>query len=429
MINKPSVHTAAVSMGLRLGQTRTEIGLTRVMLAAKAGVSVRSVRRMEQGDATVSIGQWLKISKALNQLDSWESILPVPEDAFTQYEREKDEQEDAEVYLYIHGVFPDGQIVEVGCLLVRNLLNPQQQEGFFRYAPSFLNHPLAYPIDPVHFPLDSKTFQSTEKTTGIHHLFDDSLPDAWGRHILARKGNMERQRFTPAHLLTVLRGSGLGRFIYTKEQTVPNLQETSIDFDEITRAVDEAGNLEEGLDVTTADLQHLLACGSSAGGARPKVLTRKNDKFWIAKLASRKDPHPNLMPSLEHAGMTLAALAGLQVPEMERVNLDNRDMFLIRRFDVTEDGGRNALVSFRTLLDQDDHYAASYSDMAAVLRSFSFRPNKDTEQLFRQMVVNVILVNSDDHLQNFAMLHTKDGWCLSPTFDIVPNIYQISQVV
>ena len=86
-------------------------------------------------------------------------------------------------------------------------------------------------------------------------------------------------------------------------------------------------------------------------------------------------------------------------------------------------------MSFRTLLGLDDHYAASYSDMAAVLRSFSFRPNEDTEQLFRQMVINVILVNSDDHLQNFAMLHTKDGWRLSPAYDIVPNIYQISQVL
>ena len=84
----------------------------------------------------------------------------------------------AEVNLYVHGVFPDGQIVEVGRLLVRNLLTFQNQEGFFRYAPSFLNHPLSYAIDPVHLPVEARTFAANRGETGIHHLFDDSLPDA-----------------------------------------------------------------------------------------------------------------------------------------------------------------------------------------------------------------------------------------------------------
>ncbi|MCI5222653.1 MAG: type II toxin-antitoxin system HipA family toxin, partial [Candidatus Electrothrix sp. AR4] len=335
----------------------------------------------------------------------------------------------AEINLYVHAVFPDSQIIEVGRLLVRNLLSYENQEGFFRYAPSFLNHPLAYPIDPVHFPLTQQTFPANRKTSGIHHLFDDSLPDAWGRHILARKGNLEQQRFAPAHLLAILQGSGLGRFLYTENQGKPDFKDNSIDFKKIVQAVDEAGKLEEGLDVKTIELQHLLACGSSAGGARPKVLTRRNEQLWIAKLASRKDPHPNLLPALEEAGMTLSSLAGLHIPEIERVAFDSRDMFLIRRFDVTESGGRNALVSFRTLLGMDDHYAASYSDMAGLLRTFSFRPTEDAEQLFRQMAVNVILVNTDDHLQNFAMVHTENGWSLSPAYDIVPNIYQTSQIV
>ncbi len=335
----------------------------------------------------------------------------------------------AEINLYVHAVFPDGQIVEVGRLLVRNLLSFQDQEGFFRYAPSFLDHPLAYAIDPIHFPLSTQTFPAKRKTAGIHHLFDDSLPDAWGRHILARKGNLEQQRFTPTHLLAVLQGGGLGRFLYSEKRAKPVFQDNSIDFKDIVQAVDEAGKLEDSLDVATMELQHLLACGSSAGGARPKVLTRQDDLLWIAKLASRKDPHPNLLPALEHAGMTLAGLAGLHIPAIQRVALDNRDMFLIQRFDVAEKGGRNALVSFRTLLGLDDHYAASYSDMAAVLRTLSFRPVEDVELLFRQMLVNVVLVNSDDHLQNFAMIHTEDGWCLSPAYDIVPNIYQTSQIV
>ena len=335
----------------------------------------------------------------------------------------------AEVNLYVHGIFPDGRIVEVGRLLVRNLLSYQNQEGFFRYAPSFLQHPMAYAIDPVHLPLTDQTFTAELPQSGIHYLFDDSLPDGWGRHILARKGGIERSRFTPAHLLAILKGSGLGRFLYTEQQGKPIFSDGSIDFADITRAMDEAGRLEDGLDIDTAELQHLLACGSSAGGARPKVLTQKDGAFWIAKFASRKDPHPNLLSALEQAGMTLASLAGLQVPELQRGGIEDRDLLLIKRFDVVDGGGRNALVSFRTLLGLEDHYAASYSDMAAIIRIHSVRPKEDTEQLFRQMVVNVLLVNSDDHLQNFAMLHTREGWQLSPVYDIVPNIYQNSQVV
>ncbi len=334
-----------------------------------------------------------------------------------------------EINLYVHGIFPDGRIVEVGRLLVRNLLNYQNQEGFFRYAPSFLEHPMAYAIDPVHLPLTDQTFAARLPQHGIHYLFDDSLPDAWGRHILARKGGIERSRFTPAHLLAILKGSGLGRFLYTEKQGKPIFSDGSIDFTDITRAMDEAGRLEDGLDIDTAELQHLLACGSSAGGARPKVLTQKEGAFWIAKFASRKDPHPNLLPALEQAGMTLASLAGLQVPELHRGGVVDRDLLLIKRFDVVDGGGRNALVSFRTLLGLEDHYAASYSDMAAIIRTWSAGPKEDVEHLFRQMVVNVLLVNSDDHLQNFAMLHTRDGWQLSPAYDIVPNIYQNSQVV
>lgn len=334
-----------------------------------------------------------------------------------------------EVNLYVHGIFPDGRIVEIGRLLVRNLLSYRNQEGFFRYAPSFLDHPLAYAIDPIHLPLTSGTFTADLPQTGIHFIFDDSLPDAWGRHILARKGGIERNRFTPAHLLAVLKGSGLGRFLYSENKGKPVFNDASIDFTDIARAMDEAGRLEDGLDIDSAELRHLLACGSSAGGARPKVLTRREDGFWIAKFSSRKDPHPNLMPALEQAGMLLAARAGIRIPELERGAVIDRDLLMIRRFDVVKADGRNALVSFRTLLGLEDHYAASYSDMATVLRTFSARPNEDVEQLFRQMVTNVLLVNSDDHLQNFAMLHTRDGWQLSPAYDIVPNIYQNSQVV
>ncbi|MCB2184408.1 MAG: type II toxin-antitoxin system HipA family toxin [Desulfobulbaceae bacterium] len=333
------------------------------------------------------------------------------------------------INLYVYAVFPDGEIVQAGRILSRNLNTYGQYEGFFRYSSSYLDHPKAYPVDPVHLPLADKTFASAKSELGLHEVFDDSLPDAWGRHILARKGGLERSRFAPAHLLSVLGAGGLGRFLFTEKERLPGRQDASIPFDDIFVAIQEAGKLEQSIDTETAELQHLLACGSSAGGARPKVLTRKDSQFWIAKFASRKDIHPKLFVSLEEAGLTLARMAGLDVPEFRRESVQNREILLVKRFDTTPQNGRNALVSFRSLIGVEDQYSVSYSDMAKIVRLYSDQPGLDLEQLYRQMIVNVLLVNTDDHLQNFSMLHTESGWRLSPSYDIVPNVFQLEQIL
>ncbi len=335
----------------------------------------------------------------------------------------------SEMNLYVYAAFPDGQVLQVGRLLSRNLHNRGNYEGFFRYAPQYLNHPLAYPLDPVHLPLKETVFTAANGETGIHPVFDDSLPDAWGRHILARKGGFAQTGYAPVHLLEAIQGSGIGRLLFTGREHTPSVQTGSINFADISRAMDEAGILEDSVDVDNAEVRHLLACGSSAGGARPKVLTALHGSLWLAKFASRKDPHPRLFVSLEEAGLTLAAKAGLEVPEFRRETAGGRDVLLIRRFDITKKNGRNALVSFRTLIGTEDHYSVSYADLARIIRQFSFRPQDDLERLYRQMIVNVVLVNTDDHLQNFAMLHTRHGWCLSPAYDIVPNIYQTEQIL
>lgn len=334
-----------------------------------------------------------------------------------------------EVNLYIYAVFPQGQTVQVGRLLSRNLTGRDNYEGFFKYAPAYLTHPLAYAIDPVHLPLQDTIFEAGNRETGIHSVFDDSLPDAWGRHILARKGGLERSRYAPAHLLGILGGAGLGRLLFSSEEKAPPLTSASITFSDIAQAIDEAGRLEDSIDVKTIELRHLLACGSSAGGARPKVLTALDTEFWIAKFASRKDIHPELAVSLEEAGLTIAALAGMTVPAIKRINVGDRGVLLIRRFDISPNQGRNAIISFRTLLGVEDQYNVSYADLAHLIRQFSFQPQHDLDRLFRQMIVNILMINTDDHLQNFAMLHTEQGWCLSPAYDIVPNIYQTEQIL
>jgi len=232
-----------------------------------------------------------------------------------------------------------------------------------------------------------------------------------------------------AHLLAALRGNGLGRLLFSETATPPPFLDASIPFADIGLAITEAGRLEASVDADNTALRHLLACGSSAGGARPKVLTALDDTLWIAKFAARRDPDPGLFIGLEAAGLTLAAMAGLVVPEIRRVLVGDRQVLLIRRFDISGRRGRNALLSFRSLIGIEDQYGVAYADLAAMVRQYSSSPAADLEQLYRQMLVNVLLVNTDDHLQNLAMLHTETGWRLSPAYDIVPNIYQTEQIL
>ncbi|MDO9042141.1 MAG: type II toxin-antitoxin system HipA family toxin [Desulfocapsaceae bacterium] len=334
------------------------------------------------------------------------------------------------ISLYVSAVMPNGEVVSVGRLLSRNLHSSDRKEGFFKYDEGYLLRQDAYPLDPIHLPLGPGNFEARRGEAGVHGVFDDSLPDAWGRTILAKRVGLDKSRFTSAHLLAALKGSGLGRLLYTEKYPAKvRCVDQSIDFKRIITAIGEAGTLEANIDTENKELKHILACGSSAGGARPKILVRMDDHLWLAKFASIRDIGPALFVSLEQAGMLLAEAAGLKTPELKRVTVESREILLVKRFDVTAAGGRNAIVSMRTLTGEEDPYLVSYADVAGVIRRISDHPDVDLESLFRWMLVNVLLQNTDDHLQNFSMLHTDSGWMLSPAYDITPNIYQENHIL
>ncbi len=336
----------------------------------------------------------------------------------------------AAISLHVYVITPGGDTLYAGRIISRNLASPDRKEGFFKYSEDYLRHPEAYPLDPIHLPLGTDTFKAARGESGMHAVFDDSLPDAWGRTILAKRAGLDKTRFTSAHLLEALKDSGLGCLLYSSDnnQVAKSQNEKGrgfgIEFARISLAIGEASLFEKNMDTENQELQHLLACGSSAGGARPKVLVQLDGQGWLAKFSSIRDTNPSLLVSLEQAGMLLARQAGLEIPEVQRRQVSDRDILLIKRFDIASGTGRNALVSMRTLTGSENPYLMSYADMATIIRKISARPDVDTAALFRWMLVNVLLQNTDDHLQNFSMLHTRDGWRLSPGYDITPNIHQ-----
>ena len=336
------------------------------------------------------------------------------------------------VDLDVWAQFPDGEIMKVGRILSRNLRS-KSREGFFKYYPSYLAHSKAYPLDPEHLPLVPRSFKAENLETGLHSIFADSLPDSWGAELLAQKSKIDLIDCAPAHLLAALGSSGLGRLFYTdyEQKVPPEPADESITFKDIKFALADATKLEKsGGNLAGEELFYLWGSGSSAGGARPKVIAKDElSNRWIAKFSSLNDPSPIVNVALEQAGMILADKAGLNVPTIKRITVEDREILLVQRFDISKHGGRYAIMSFKTLLGTNDPYSVSYGRLARMLQKHSCQPEIDLELLYRQMIVNLLLLNTDDHLQNFAMLHTDKGWLLSPAYDIVPNIYQPSQLL
>ena len=95
--------------------------------------------------------------------------------------------------------FPDGDKVLCGTILCQDPDPRGWIEGAFRYAFGYLDDPRAFPLDPEVLPLSNREFQA-KRSTGVHAVFEDCLPDDWGRRLLVRKANLERTRQSVPHL-------------------------------------------------------------------------------------------------------------------------------------------------------------------------------------------------------------------------------------
>lgn len=292
--------------------------------------------------------------------------------------------------------------------------------GAFRYASDYLTRSGAFALDPVSLPLREGAFSVDHP--GVFGVFEDSLPDDWGRRLLVRKHGIPRHQQNLPNLLLALGASGLGALSYT-EQGAPARTSSETSVLNLARLVEAAESFERG-DKSAADINLLLGAGSSPGGARPKALVydEKPDAHYLAKFPSIKDNVD--VVRIELATMSLAAKAGLDIPELRLVECGSKPVLLVRRFDITP-RGRLHMVSLQTLLKASGYYKCQYAELLNVVRKVSADPQIDSEQLFRQMVFNAVIHNTDDHLKNFWMVCDGElGWRLSPAFDLVPDIGQ-----
>lgn len=325
------------------------------------------------------------------------------------------------IRLNIWLTLPSKEILKAGTLITAD---PDPVNGAlhgqFRYASGYLENPQSFPLDPLHLPLSDEIFNADRPYAGVHGVFEDSLPDDWGRKIMVRFHNLSRNKQRVPQLLQLLGNRGLGSLSYMEEGQ-PGLQTALLSSRRLQELAQLADKFEqEPATVADDEFPLLLQAGSSPGGARPKVIVEDEQGSYLAKLTSVKDQVD--VVSLEAAAMELARRAGIETAETRIMPLGSGKCLLVKRFDINDAGGRNHLLSMQSLLKADGYYNAAYQDLAQVIKLISARPGEDLRRLYRQMVFNVLIGNTDDHLKNFLMLHNDAGWRLSPAFDLIPNI-------
>ena len=273
----------------------------------------------------------------------------------------------------------------------------------------------------------------------IFGMFADSCPDRWGRllmkrreAIIAKKEERKPRTLTEVDfLLGVYDETRMGGLRFSTSQggaflsddkelatppwtTLRKLESASLAFEKNDDGMEEKW------------LKQLVAPGSSLGGARPKASVLAPDgSLWIAKFPSKHDE--TNVGAWEMVVHELAVLCNLNVPEARLENFSKTgSTFLTKRFDRVGDR-RVHFASAMTLLGKNDGANASdgsgYSDIANIIRRNGMMPKRDLLELWRRIVFNMAVSNTDDHLRNHGFLIGNSGWILSPMYDVNPNIY------
>lgn len=298
---------------------------------------------------------------------------------------------------------------------------------FFEYAAEFIAS--GHELSPFHLPLGPgvKARDTAAPTMRLHGLFEDSLPDHWGRRVMMawfRKNGTPEHAVTPLMMLAYVGRRAMGALDYTPELDVG--APAPITLPDLYAAAAEA---ERGGEV---DLQVLAQAGSSAGGARPKALLNLPDSgrgapqagrtppagysSWIVKFDTSRD---GTAGPLEEAYARMARAAGVDLPETRLLETRHPDgvrrHFAVKRFD--RDGSERL---HHHTLGGLLHAGGGDLDYQTLLRA-TRRLTKDEREVwraYRRAVFNVLAGNRDDHAKNHGFIYRDRAWTLGPAYDL-----------
>ena len=308
----------------------------------------------------------------------------------------------------------------------------------FAYDKAFLTSPYRLQIDPM-LTLHTGELYNDEADKNFR-TFLDSSPDRWGRILMqrratieARKGIRSTSRLSELDYLLGVHDSYRMGGIRFKQAGCADFLDNNAEFSAppmaSLRELEHAAIQIEKDDNIDSDayyrwLSMLISPGSSLGGARPKAcVTDEANHLWIAKFPNVNDVYD--VGAWEMVCYELALAAGVEMfPSEIRQFSSQHHTFLTKRFDRE---GRQRL-HFSSAMTQLQYYdgeqsmGASYLEIAEFLSAQGAQTEVDLAQLWRRIVFNIAVSNTDDHLRNHGFLLTKKGWKLSPAYDLNPMV-------
>ena len=304
------------------------------------------------------------------------------------------------------------------------------QEILFKYADSYLKN--GHNISPLKLQFDD-SIQTAPPAPfrGLHGVFSDSLPDAWGMLLLRKHFSNQGVLLETLSMLDLLcmigkDSSGALHYEPSRKTNTPN---TSISLDQLHSNSQEILSGDIGVDI-----EQFIHAGGSPGGARPKVNLFYNeqlDKFyshhkeeptledqpWIIKFPALTDIED--LAQVEYAYNLMAEECGLIVHDFKLFKGESGlSYFGSRRFDRKK-GEKIHMISAAALMNDD--YERSTLDYGHLLDATLKLTGSMAEmsKLFRLACFNVLAHNRDDHSKNFSFLMDKKGkWSLSPAYDL-----------
>jgi serine/threonine-protein kinase HipA len=285
-----------------------------------------------------------------------------------------------------------------------------------RYADSWLQR--GFPLSED-LPLIDEEFLPAERGAAVGSV-DDARPDRWGERVIrlidkpARLSLLEYLYFAGDDRFGALGVStSPTEYLPRRLGPLPTLQ----DADELQELIRKVQNNEP---VPRAQ-QRLLAPGVTMGGARPKALIDIAADQWVIKFS---DGDPADTPLIEHAAMTLAQKAGIRTAQTMPVRLIHGHALAIKRFDRVGGLRLHSLSACVALRAAGERFG--YPELAQLLRRRGVTDGDayltHMREVFRRMVFNILIDNTDDHEKNHALLMTDaQQYALSPAFDVLPS--------
>lgn len=337
--------------------------------------------------------------------------------------------------IFVYDAFSYDEPVLLGRLYVGTIKGTENYS--FEYENDWLKKKrLSANLDPELPPFSGRQFPNGRNIFG---LFADLSPDRWGRllmnkreRLLAnREGRKPRKLYDSDYLLGVYDETRMGGIRLKLDQNGPFLsddKDTSTPPWTSLRTLEEASGKIESDETGLSEkwLEQLIRPGSSLGGARPKAtVVDPKGQLWIAKFPSKNDE--NDTGAWEKVVHDLARECGLNVPESKLDKFSKLgSTFLVKRFDRVGER-RLHFASAMTLLGKKDGASAadgtSYLDIVSFIKTYGATPKQDLTELWKRMVFNMAVTNTDDHLRNHAFMISDKGWTLSPLYDVNPVPY------